>query len=193
MPKTLDVPKRLFTVEEYHRMAAAGVLREDDRVELIEGEIVEMSPIGNAHAVVVKRLNRWFHRNTGDRTLVGVQDPIRVGDHSEPQPDVMLLRPQKDDYAGGHPGPEDVFLAVEVADTSLTYDHDIKIPFYARAGIAEAWLVDIPGKVIEVHRTPGPDGYADVRRVPAGQSVSPLSFPDATLPVDELFRGLSPM
>lgn len=188
--KAAAVAKRLFTIDEYHRMAAAGVLRGDDRVELLEGEIVEMSPIGKEHAVCVKRLNRWFNRNLGGRALVGVQDPIRVGNRSEPQPDLTLLRPRADDYAGGHPGPEDVLLVVEVADTSQAYDRDVKIPFYASAGIPEAWLADIAEKAFEVHRKPGPAGYSEVRRVSRGQSVAPAAFPEVALPVDEIFRGL---
>jgi len=117
-----------FTVEEYHRMGQAGILSEDDRVELIEGEIVEMAPVGSRHAACVKRLNALLSRRAGGRALVSVQDPIRLGEHSEPQPDLALLKPREDFYAAAHPGPEDVLLVIEVAETSLEYDREVKLP-----------------------------------------------------------------
>jgi Uma2 family endonuclease len=124
----VQVQRRLFTVEEYHRMAEAGILSEEDRVELIEGELVTMSPIGSRHAACVKRLVRLLDRAAGDRAIVGAQDPIRLGARSEPQPDVALLRYRPDFYASAHPGPEDVLLVVEVAETSADADRSLKIP-----------------------------------------------------------------
>lgn len=129
--------KRLFTVAEYHRMAEAGILGEDDRVELIEGEIVGMTPISSRHAGQVNRLVRLFTQRLGGRAILSVQNPIRLGEHSEPQPDVALLRPRPDFYATAHPGSEDVLLVIEVADlsacdaqagTSAAYDREVKPP-----------------------------------------------------------------
>ena len=172
-----QVTRRKFTVEEYHLLARAGVLKEDDRVELLEGEIVEMSPIGSRHAACVDRLNRVFSR-LGERTIVRVQSPLRLGDLAEPQPDLALLRPRSDFYATAHPGPEDVLLVVEVAETSSDYDRQIKIPLYARWGIPEAWLVDLDQDRVEVHRDPSPEGYRDVRAIPRCEALAPGAFPD---------------
>ena len=178
--------KRLFTVEEYHRMAQAGILGEDDRVELIEGEIVNMAPIGSRHAAVVDRLNRILSRRIGERAIVRVQNPIRLGEHSEPQPDVTLLRPREDFYASAHPGPEDVLLLIEVAETSAEYDREIKIPLYARFGIGEVWLVDLEGKAIGVYRNPSPEGYREVQTLGHGAHLFPNSFPHLELPAEEI-------
>jgi len=175
-----QVTRRKFTVEEYHLLARAGVLKEDDRVELLEGEIVEMSPIGSRHAACVDRLNRVFSR-LGERTIVRVQSPLRLGDLAEPQPDLALLRPRSDFYATAHPGPEDVLLVVEVAETSSDYDRQIKIPLYARWGIPEAWLVDLDQDRVEVHRDPSPEGYRDVRAINRSEALAPVAFPDLDL------------
>ena len=177
---------RRFTVDEYHKMAEAGILGEDDRVELLEGEIVQMSPIGRRHAAHVKRINRIFTRTLGDRAVVGVQDPVRLDEHSEPQPDVVLLRPRADFYEQGHPGPEDVLLLVEVAETSLDADRDYKLPLYARNGIAEVWIVDIAGGVVEVNRRPGPTGYSESVRRSRRESLTVAAFSDTSFPVDEI-------
>lgn len=178
--------KRLFTVEEYHRMVPAGILTEDDRAELIEGEIVEMAPIGSRHAACVDRLNHRFTRQLGPDVIARVQNPICLGEHSEPQPDVTLLRPRADFYARAHPGPEEVLLLVEVAETSPEYDRDVKLPLYARAGIAEVWLVVLSEEGIEIYRQPSSQGYGEVRRVGRGGSLAPLAFPELVLAVDEV-------
>lgn len=179
--------KRLFTVAEYHRMAEAGILSEDDRVELIEGEIVEMAPIGSRHAGHVNRLNRLFSQWAGDQAIVSVQNPVRLGEHSEPQPDLALLKPRSDFYAQSHPGPEDVLLVVEVAETSADYDREVKVPLYARFGVPEVWLVDLAGEGIEVYRQPSPQGYQEARTVRRGEAVAPLLLlPDLPLAVDAI-------
>lgn len=183
---TVQVARRLFTVEEYHKLAEAGILVEDDRVELIDGEIVEMSPIGSRHQACVDWLTRECSGRLRHAAIVRVQGPIRTGDRSEPQPDVALLRPRQDFYAQEHPGPADVLLVIEVADTTADYDRHTKLPLYARAGIPEAWLINFPGGRIEVHREPSPDGYKLVRYVTRGENLAPLSFPDLDLAVDEL-------
>lgn len=182
----LQIARRCFTVEEYHRMAAAGILSEDDRVELIEGEIVEMTPIGSRHASCAIRLNQLFSQRLGQRALVSVQNPIRLGERSEPQPDLALLRPRPDFYAQAHPEPRDVLLLVEVAETSGAYDREVKLPLYARAGIAEVWLVDLEHAGIEVYRQPGPQGYQFVQRVGPEARLAPQTFPDLALAVAEI-------
>lgn len=182
----VQLQKRLLTTDAYHLLLQAGVFGEDDRLELIEGEIVEMSPISSAHAACVNRLNRLFARGLGERALISVQNPISLGERSEPQPDLALLRPRADDYAGSHPGPEDVLLVVEVSDTSAAYDRDVKMPLYARAGIPEAWLVSLPDTWIEVDTDPSPVGYLSTRRALPGASVAPQAFPDAAVDVSEV-------
>jgi Uma2 family endonuclease len=181
------VVRRKFTVDEYHRLPQTGILREDDRVELIEGEIVEMSPIGARHAGTVKRLlDRLIPLQVARKAVLGVQDPIRLGKHSEPQPDIVLLCPRADFYTSAHPGPQDVLLVVEVAETSADYDRQLKLPVYARAGIPEVWLVDLAQEHVELYRAPSPDGYREVRVLPRGERVAPAAFPDLELPTEDL-------
>ena len=182
----IDLPRRRFTVEDYHRMVETGILTERDRVELIEGEIVEMTAIGRLHAACVAELNRRLDRAIGDRGLVWPQNPIRLPGNTEPQPDVVLLRPRPDRYFREPAHPEDVLLLIEVADTSYRYDHDVKLPLYARAGIPEVWIVDLTGEAVGIHRQPGPGGYAYAQRVGRGATIMPAAFPDIPLAVDDL-------
>lgn len=186
---TTPITKRKFTVDEYHRMAQAGILTEDDRVELIQGEIVEMTPVGSKHAACVKRLNRLLSKSVGDKAIVSVQAPVALDPHSEPQPDIALLRPSPDFYAAQHPGPDDVLLIVEVADTSAAYDRDVKLPLYARAGIPEVWLVDLAANRLEVYRGPSPEGYRERMIYRPGMQVSSESLPGLSLPVIEIVGG----
>ena len=155
----MPLVKRLFTVEEYHKMAKAGILGEDDRVELLEGEIVQISPIGSRHAACVMRLTELLSQRVVGRAHVRVQNPILLGEHSEPQPDVTLLRRREDFYASSHPRPEDVLLVIEVAETSAAVEREVKAPLYARYGIPEVWVVDLAGGQVEVFRRPSPQGY----------------------------------
>jgi len=182
---SVQIVRHKFTVDDYHRMVQAGILSEDDRVELIEGEIVTMSPIGSRHAACVKRLLRLFIRGVGDRAIVAAQDPIRLGEHSEPQPDLSLLKPREDFYASEHPGPEDVLLLLEVAETSAEYDRKVKIPLYARFGIKEVWLIDLEAETVEVYREPSWEGYQERKVLGRGEVISPTAFPELGLPVDE--------
>lgn len=182
----VQVLRRTFTVDEYHQMIEAGVLTEDDRVELLEGEIVKMTAMGSPHAACVDRLNRLFSRQVGDAAIVRVQSPIQISEHSEPEPDIALLRPRSDFYAGSHPEPEDVLLVVEVAETSVEYDRDRKMPAYGRSGIAEAWFVDLAGELIEVYSDPSPHGYRKTRRLWRSDHVAPQALPDLELPVDDV-------
>jgi len=161
---TVKARKHRFTVGEYHQLSQAGILSENKRVELIEGEIIEMVPIGSKHAACVNRLNQLFFNKAGQQTVVSVQNPIRLDKHSEPQPDLALLKPCPDFYADEHPGPQDVLLVVEVAETSQEYDREVKLPLYARAGIPEVWLVDLKEEVVVSYREPGKETYGEVQQ-----------------------------
>ena len=180
------VLRRKFTVEEYHRMHAAGILTEDDRVELLEGEILAMAPISSRHAACVNNLARIFQEKLGKKAIVSVQNPIRIGEHSEPQPDIALLKPRPDFYFSQLPGPENVLLLVEVAETSVSYDRDLKIPLYFRAGIPEVWLVDLESRTVTVFTGPKAQGYAEERVFRADQALFSRVFPDLRLTVQEL-------
>ena len=181
----MSTSKQLVSVDEYDRMIATGQLAENDRVELIRGEIVEKMPIGPSHSSVVK----WFVKNLGpllgDAAILGAQDPVRLDD-SEPEPDVSIVRPRNDMYRSGHPRPNDILLLVEVSDSSLEFDRDIKGPTYADAGILEYWIVNLVDDCIEVHRDPREGGYRDVRTVIRGDTVSMLAFPAIEMKVDEI-------
>lgn len=194
MPEVIPVPgpdaepprRFRFTVDQYYRLAEVGFLNEDSRVELIEGDIVEMCPIGRRHSSVSKRLNVGFTRRIGDRAIPSVQDPLRLDDLTEPQPDFMLLRPRDDFYASGHPGPADVLLLVEVMDSSASYDRGTKLGLYARFGVAEVWLVDINGDRVEVYRALNGGTYTEISIRSRGQKVAPAALPDAELEVDAI-------
>jgi len=179
--------KRLFTRDEYYAMADAGILKPEDRVELIEGEIYRMPPIGNRHAGCVNRLVHGFAPLlAARRAVLAPQNPVNLTDISEPQPDVTLLRPRADFYGEGHPTPDDVLLLVEVADSSIGFDRGTKIPLYARCGIPEVWLVDLVKRTLEVRRDPGPDGYRQVQRLRSGDRIAPLAFPDFEVAVESI-------
>ena len=178
--------RRRFTVDEYHRMAETGILTEDDRVELIEGEIVHMSPIGPRHALCVAELTRRFTIALAARAVVWPQNPVRLPHDTEPQPDVVLLQTPPDRYRRRAPQPSDVTLLVEVADTSVRYDREVKLPLYARAGLPEVWIVDFTADVIEVYREPRAWGYAASQRVGRGGTVAPAAFPDIVLLADDV-------
>ncbi len=178
--------RRRFTVDEYQRMGQVGILGEDDRLELLEGEIVEMAPIGSRHQAAVDRLTRLFSNQVADGAMVRVQGPIQLGGDSEPQPDVTILRLRADFYASAHPGPGDVLLLVEVSDSSTEYDREVKVPLYARHGILEVWLVGLESEVIEVYRGPGAQGYQNVSQSVRGRRLSPEFFPGLELAVDDI-------
>ena len=165
-------------------MAAAGVFSEDDRVELIEGEIVEMNPIGSRHAACVGRLTKLLERLAGDRAIVWVQNPVQVNEYSEPLPDVALLKPRDDFYAQANPQPSDVLLIIEVADSSVEYDRGIKVPIYGQSGIPEVWLVNLPKETIEIYSQPLEGEYREIRLVKRGESLSAKSVPNLTIDAD---------
>ena len=187
-----ELQRRRFTADEYHRMAETGVLRADDRVELVDGEIVEMTPIGSRHAACVDRVMVLLQRCAEGRGILRVQGPIRLDDHSEPQPDLSILKSQADFYASAHPGPGDVILVVEVADASLRYDRDIKVTLYARARIPETWLVDLQMERVEVFTQPTPQGYRASRQIRRGEQLISEALPTASLLVDEMLGALGP-
>jgi Uma2 family endonuclease len=175
MGETLERPqapaRHRLDVDAYYKMAEAGILTREDRVELIDGEIIDMNPIGSPHAALVKRLNRLFARAAAEgMVLVSVQDPLRLDAYNEPEPDLMLLRPRADDYQANHPGAADVLLLIEVSDSSLAYDRGRKLALYAKFGVPEVWIVDLAGAAIEIYRQPKEgrvfsDGAPD-RRIP---------------------------
>jgi Uma2 family endonuclease len=174
----IALKRRRFTVDEYHRMGEVGILGVDDRVELIEGEIVELTPIGRRHAAAVARINHMFSARLREHAVVWIQSPLLlIRFQSEPQPDVMLLAPRPDFYAAGLPEPRDVRLLVEVADSSLVFDRRTKLPLYARSGVSEAWLVDVDARHVEVHRGAADTGYREVRVPGAAETFAPDAFP----------------
>lgn len=177
--------KRQFTTQDYHQMVVAGILSEDERVELIQGEIVKMSPIGVRHASCVNRLLKLFLQSLGDRAIVAVQNPVILNNLSEPQPDVALLKPRDDFYAAGHPQPQDILLLVEVADTTIESDRAIKIPLYASSGITEVWLVDVNEQVIEVFREPTANSYQNIQKSPQGK-IFVQAFADVIFAVEQI-------
>lgn len=180
----LPRPHRKFTVEEYERLIEIGMLKEDEPIELIRGEIVEMSPIGVRHVASVRRTNRACHRQLGDRAFIHVQNPIRLPGDGEPQPDLVLVRPTHDE--GELPTPSDVLLVIEVAESSLEYDRGVKLPLYAEAGIPEAWLFNLLANRIERHTDPGPDGYRTVAFAEPGQRLPSTVLPKLTFETDEV-------
>lgn len=180
------VQRHRFTVDEYFRMGEAGVFAPDDRVELLDGEIFEMTPIGTTHAGCVNALEDLFRHHLRRRAIVAVQNPAIVSQFSAPQPDLCLLRPRADFYRRAHPRPADILLVVEVSNTSLPFDRTRKAPAYAAAGIAETWIVDLEGDTVLVHRRPTARGYrvSAVRR--RGDSIAPLAFPTCRLAVSAI-------
>ena len=177
-----------FSVKDYHRMAETGVLHPAARLELLNGEILDMSPIGPFHGSLVGRLTRLFNKLSRDRWLVWPQNPLRLDDYSEPEPDVMLIKPAEDAYASRHPRPDDVFLLIEVSDSTLDYDRDQKLPAYGRAGVAEVWIVNLNALTIEVYREPHFTGYGSKTVLRAGDQALPQAFPDAAVDVAELLK-----
>ena len=182
----MPLTEHRFTVDEYHRMGDAGIFHEDDRVELIRGRIVQMSAIGRRHAGCVNYLGNTLARLLGQRAVVGVQNPVILDLEGEPRPDVAVLVPRPEFYRDRHPAPADILLLIEVADTTLDYDRDEKVPVYAETGVQEVWLVNLPGNAIEIYRDPRDGRYADVRTARRGSTIAPLAFPDLALRVAEL-------
>lgn len=169
---------RQFTVSEYHRMVEAGILGEDDRVELIDGQIYVMSPIGSQHAACVDRLTRLFILAVHDRASVRVQNPILLTPDSEPEPDVALLTLREDAYAARHPRPNEVMLIVEVSGASLEFDQTTKLPLYAQAGIPEVWIVALQADQLHIYREPSASGYAEHTTCERGDTLTVQALPN---------------
>ncbi|MDX6381260.1 MAG: hypothetical protein QOI57_2284 [Rubrobacteraceae bacterium] len=180
--KAQEITRRRFTVHDYHRMTEAGILHEDDRVELIEGDIVEMAAIGSRHFTCVNELNRLLVRGVGDEAIVSVQNPVRLGEYWEPQPDLAVIRNR--DYRESLPEPEDVLLLIEVSDTTLRYDREVKLPLYARSGIPEVWIAELVNKAIEHHTHPSEDGYRRLKQARRGETLRSKALPALVVPVD---------
>lgn len=181
----MPAPRYRFTLDEWHRLANTDVFRKDRRLELLDGEIYDMAPIGSSHHGAVNFLTRFWSTQLGTRAIVSVQGPVIAPPRSEPQPDVALLRDRPDFYRQAHSQPEDVLLIIEVADSSLDYDH-AKLRFYARAGMVEVWIVDVLDERVEVYRAPRGDRYDYVRAARRGESLACLAFPDVSLAVDDI-------
>jgi len=182
----VQLTKRLFTVDDFYRMVDAGILHEKDRVELIEGEVLAMSPIGSPHGAAVDRANRALVNAAGERAIVRVQGSVRLDRYNQPQPDVVLLRPKKDFYATKHPGPLDILLIVEVAQSFIEYDKTIKARIYARTGVVEYWVADIDQDCVLVYSNPSKDGYRSLRQLVRGESISPELLPQCRIAIDSL-------
>jgi Uma2 family endonuclease len=175
------VKRHRISVADYYRMGEAGIFSEDDRIELIEGDIIDMAPIGSPHSGAVTRIANLFAHSVGKSVVVSVRNPIHLDDFSEPQPDVVLLRFREDYYARSHPQPADILLVVEVAETSLSYDRDVKLPLYARHGIAEVWLLDLAGGCLHVYRAPRDGAYTEMETVMAARVLAPAALPGAAI------------
>jgi Uma2 family endonuclease len=181
-------PTRMrITTDRYQKMVATGVLTKYDRIELIEGEMLNMAPIGPKHATVADRLARLFMLAVHDAAIVSCGRPVNLGDFSDPQPDVMLLKPRLDDYSNSHPNAADVLLLIEVSDSTLTFDQSTKLSLYARYGVSEYWVVDVEGKRIVVYREPAAKCYVRKLEFSAPNAISPQAFPDVEVAVREIF------
>jgi Uma2 family endonuclease len=185
-----------FTCEQYNLMMEArifaGVFKEGthtktNRLELIRGEIIDMSPISAKHNACIARLTEFFVTELHGQAIIYVQSSLRLDSHSEPQPDLVLLKPRSDFYEAELPKPSDVLLIIEVADSSISYDRDVKVPLYAEAGIEEFWLVDINNRILTSYTSPAPDGYAKSHRFRSGDSIPILAFPDVAIPWANVF------
>jgi Uma2 family endonuclease len=183
----ITVTRHQFTVSDYARMRQAGIFTEDDRVELLDGEIYVMSPIGPLHVGIVNKLNRLLNILLGTAAIISIQNPIRLSDYSEPQPDIAILRPRDDFYTGALATPDDVLLIIEIADSSLDYDRDEKLPRYARAGIREVWIIDVTTRVIEQYTQPMHDEYTQLHKVLRGNTITATTLPAVQLHTRDLF------
>jgi len=177
--------KHRFDVDAYYKLAEAGILPNPHRVELIDGEIIDLNAIGSPHAAITTRLTRQFIRAVGDLAIISVQNPLRLDSYNEPEPDLLVLRPRADDYQANHPGAADVLLLVEVSDSSLAYDRGRKLALYAKFGVAEVWIVDLAGAALEIYRQPKEGAYALMERRTSG-SLTPDLVPSVAIDVAAL-------
>jgi Uma2 family endonuclease len=178
--------RHAFTVDEWHRMSDVGLFGEDARMELLDGEVIEMAPIGSRHGGCVTYLARSLITAAGTGAVVAIQNPIRLDERSEPQPDLSVLTPRPDGYRQSHPTPSEVLLVIEVSETTLAYDRDRKARHYAASGIRECWIVDIEGKQLLVMRQPTRGGYLEVRSLGRGDQVEVEAYPEISLAVGDI-------
>jgi len=184
---TVQLLTHKFTTQQYHLMHEAGVFSQGDRLELINGEITEMSPIGRKHAVCVTRLNELFFSRLLGKVQIWSQNPIRLGNNSEPQPDLAILKRRDDFYIEALPTPADILLIIEVADSTIAYDREVKMPLYASEGIPEMWLFDLNGRLIESYSQPSVRGYKRMQCHEQGDSFAMIAFPDISFSWQEMF------
>ena len=188
MPPVNTLPKKYpITINHFQKMIERGIFEEDEHIELIEGELIAMAPIGPDHSSKTRKLNRQFSQKIGDLALVDMQNPIVLDDHSEPEPDLALLRPRDDFYETANPTAKDVLLLVEVADSSLNYDKKTKIPLYARQGIPEVWLINVPNRQVEIYLKPSPEGYRQILIPEKQECISPTLLPSVSIKVSDIF------
>ncbi|OCQ90722.1 hypothetical protein BCD67_03115 [Oscillatoriales cyanobacterium USR001] len=183
---TIVATRKKFTVEEYHKLGEVGILGLDDRTELIDGDIIFMSPMGTRHASCIDRLLEIFFLGLGKRATITSQTPIRLNGRLEPQPDLSILKRREGSYRESPPQSQDIYLLIEVADTTIDNDRNVKSVLYGKAGIIELWIVDIEADLIEVYRNPSINGYESVQQFRRGESISPIAFPDLVIGVDAI-------
>lgn len=191
LPDPWFPPRHRFSVEDYYAMAEAGILGIDERVELIDGEIITMSPIGNEHAASVDSITDFLVPLVTGRAIVRVQAHLRLYEQNQPEPDLMILKRKEDYYRHSAPGPDDVLLIVEVSDTSLSHDRNVKLPLYARFGIPEVWIANIPARIVEVYRDPVDGEYTNTHVCRPEETVSPAAFDDVEIPVSQFIGAVS--
>lgn len=188
MTTAYALARHRLSAEDFLRMAHSGILHEDDRIELIEGDLIDMAPIGTEHAGLVYWLSQRLTLMIGDTAIVGAQNPLSLDDHSQPQPDLLVLRARADYYRKAHPCAADVLLLIEVADATVRFDRDVKIPLYARHGVSEVWLVDVARRCVEVYRDPQPtDGEYHQMTLYRQGELMPRELPMVRIAVEQLF------
>lgn len=184
---SIQVLKRRFTVEDYQKMGEVGVFKADENNELVAGEIIKMSPIGKRHAACVRRLDYLLNRQLGDRVIIDTQNPIQLNNLSQPQPDLVLLQPRPDFYEERHPQPSDILLLIEVSDTTIDFDQQVKIPLYCQSEIQEVWLIDLNQNIVRVYRIPTANGYQSIQFFTVEQTLTIGVFPEFNFNVNQIF------
>lgn len=184
----VQMERRLFNADELPKLIESGILHEDERIELIDGDLVKMSPIGEKHAKILRRLLRILPKLLEDKYLLDAQNPVRLSDFNQPQPDITVLRWREDDYADGHPTADAVLLIIEISDTSLAFDQEIKLPRYAAAGVPEVWIIDINRNKVEQYTNPQHDYYQMHLTLSVGDTLSPHFDNTIAISIQNLFR-----
>ena len=188
---TVAVEIRRLSVQDYHRMVETGILTPDEQVELIEGQLYQMAAKGTFHSAAITRIKRLLERRLGNQVLLRFQDPVRLSDDSEPEPDVAVVQPDPLDYEDHHPTPEEIYLLIEVSDRTLKRDRELKAPAYARSGVREYWILDVNSRQLYVFREPGMESYRNQVVLAESDLIAPLAFPDCQVSVQDLLRRSS--